>query len=506
MSRTKRSLVNTITNFILQFVVILSGFILTRLVLRNFGSEINGLLASIGQFLGYIILLDAGVGAIARTSFYKYFANKDSNGVSVVLKNTIRFYRNIGKVFIVYVIILIFIYPLMAQTRFDFWFNASLIVIIAMSSFAQYFIGMPYSILLTADQKISIINIIQIGTTIINLIISVILIKLNFSIHIVRLFSSLVFLLRPLILSYYVKKNYDINKNVPLDKDLLKGKGDTLAQHIAWFLHTNTDIVLITLFLPIANVSVYAVYYMIVKGINAIFAGLSNGVVASFGDIYAKGERENFAKNFSIYEFISYTTISIFFTSTALLIFPFIKIYTLNIEDINYLVPLLGYFLISAEAVYCIRIPYLNIAYNAGHFRQTRNGAIVEVLINIILSVILIQIWGLPGVAFATLIAMVVRTMEISYYSSKNILKRNYRIFLKKLFACLLSVSISIIIVSLIPQYNIENYAAWIIRALLVTLICGLVTAITNISLFKKDFLGIIDIIKSFVVKTKNAH
>ena len=41
----------------LQFVTIISGFIIPRIILTTFGSEVNGLVSSLNQFLNYINLL-----------------------------------------------------------------------------------------------------------------------------------------------------------------------------------------------------------------------------------------------------------------------------------------------------------------------------------------------------------------------------------------------------------------------------------------------------------------
>ena len=43
---------NIVSSIVLQVVNIISGFILPRIILGTFGSEVNGLVSSLNQFLG----------------------------------------------------------------------------------------------------------------------------------------------------------------------------------------------------------------------------------------------------------------------------------------------------------------------------------------------------------------------------------------------------------------------------------------------------------------------
>ena len=70
-SRGKKLALNTITSLVLQVVSVICGFILPRLILESFGSDVNGLVNSITQFLGVITLLDLGVGAVVQSALYK---------------------------------------------------------------------------------------------------------------------------------------------------------------------------------------------------------------------------------------------------------------------------------------------------------------------------------------------------------------------------------------------------------------------------------------------------
>lgn len=96
-----------------------------------------------------------------------------------------------------------------------------------------------------------------------------------------------------------------------------------------------------------------------------------------------------------------------------------VKVYTTNITDANYLQPVFAVLLVLAEFVYCIRDPYVAVAYASGKFRETSKYAIIEALINIVISVILVRSLGLAGIAIGTLIAMVYRMIAHVIYLQK---------------------------------------------------------------------------------------
>ena len=77
MTREKKLLFNTSFSLVHQVVTIICGFILPRFFLECYGSEANGLVASIGEFLSFIGLAELGVGAVVTSALYKPLANND---------------------------------------------------------------------------------------------------------------------------------------------------------------------------------------------------------------------------------------------------------------------------------------------------------------------------------------------------------------------------------------------------------------------------------------------
>ena len=59
---------NTVASILSQLTALVCGFILPRFFLEHFGSEVNGLVNSITQFLGVISFLELGIGAVVQSS------------------------------------------------------------------------------------------------------------------------------------------------------------------------------------------------------------------------------------------------------------------------------------------------------------------------------------------------------------------------------------------------------------------------------------------------------
>ena len=496
---------NTTVSLLLQLVTAVCGFIVPRLIIGTYGSDINGLVSSITQFLSYITLFEAGVGGVVRAALYKPLADKNTPKLSGIVNATEDFFRKISYIFIVYMALLACFYPLIVNKSFGWGFTASLVAIIGISTFVQYYFGITYMVFLQADQKRYITSIVQILTIISNAILVVFFVKFGASIHVLKLGTAIVYIIRPIVLNIYVKKKYGIDRKAEPDKSAISQRWDGLGHHIAYFVNLNTDVVILTICskitsaFSIAEVSVYTVYYSVVTGVQNITSALSTGMEAALGNMLAKDEKDNLREKFGLYEFLSYAVTTFMFTSTGILIVPFVQVYTKGITDANYIRPAFAYLLVAAYAVYAIRLPYNSLTLAAGHYKQTRNGAFVEAGINVGVSAILVFFFGIIGVAIGTLAAMTFRTVQYAWYLSKNILVRSFSIFLKRAGGAMLSAALSIIVNHFVPHIGVTSYLTWALYGVKVALITGAIILLVDIIFFRKDLLNTIKYLKKVI-------
>ncbi|MDD6994918.1 MAG: hypothetical protein SPH68_00885 [Candidatus Borkfalkiaceae bacterium] len=496
----KRLVFNTISSLGYQIVAIVCGLILPRLILQSFGSNVNGLVNSIAQFLGIISFLDLGVGAVIQSSLYKPLAEKDNEGISKIIVSGGKFFRRIAYILSGYIVILTIVYPFINDSDFDFLFTALLILSMGISSFAQYYFGVVDRLLLSADQRGYIQYNAQTITLILNTIACVFLIKLGASIQIVKLVTSLIFLLRPIVLRIYVNKHYSINRKIKYEGEPIKQKWNGMAQHIAAVVLDGTDTIVLTVFSSLANVSIYSVYHLVVNSVKTLFTSLTNGIHSLMGELWAKQDVARLREFFRKVQWMLHTGTIFIFGCTVLLIVPFVQVYTKSITDTNYIQPLFAVLITAANAGHCLRLPYNIVILAAGDYKNTQRCYIVATLLNIIISIICVFFLGLIGVAIGTLVAMVYQTIWMAIYNSKHLIKGEIKSFIKQIFVDIIMITLMWLATSWIKLESV-TWITWIFMALKVAGISFLVVIVVNLIFYRNEFLSIIKSLKKSKVK-----
>lgn len=488
--RKTRLKLNTVWSLTFQVTTIICGFIIPQLILRAFGSEINGLVNSITQMLQIIAFLELGVGAVVQSSLYKPLSQNDNDSCSRIIRSASRFFRKIAIVLTVYVCILVFLYPRLINANYDFIFTATLILAMSISSFARYYFGVVDKLLLNADQHGYVQYIIETSTLVLNTIACIILIKMGASIQLVKLTTSIIYLLRPVFLRLYVRKHYSVNRKIEYEEEPIKQKWNGVAQHVAAIVLDSTDNIVLTVFSTLKNVSIYSVYYLVVFGVRQLFISLMSGAQSLMGELYARDEQDNLEHFFSRIEWGVHTGVTFLFGCTGVLIVPFIMVYTSGITDANYNQPLFATLLTVAYASYCLRLPYNMLILAAGHYKQTQHCFIIAASINIIVSIATVKLFGLIGVAVGTLVAMLYQTLWMMRYDFKNLIRRSYKLFIKQVSIDVLTVLISLGMTSFL-QLEVVSYLEWITLAFKVVSIVAFAVIVINLIFYRTNMLFI---------------
>ena len=493
MDRNQRTKVNIIFVFLLDIFTIISGFIIPRLIISSFGSEINGLTCSISDFIGYIGLLQTGIGSAIKSALYKPLAKKDQYSISVIVKTTERFFYKIAIFTFFYIIVLSIIFQPIFATDFDYLFTLILVIIIGLGTAAQYLFGITYQMVLEADQRSYIYSIIQILTIIFNTIAVYVAIKLQASIIIVKLCSAVFFVVRPIILGFYTRKKYAFFKNVNVDNNYIRQRWNAFGQGITFFIHSKTDILVLTLLSTFVNVSIYSVYALVVKGLSGILNGVEKVIRSAFGNILANNEKRTLHRNFSAYLSLIHIVCTAVFATASITVFHFVEIYVKNV-DAKYYQPFFGIIIIAAECFYCLRLPYYTIIFAAGKFKETQVSAYIEAILNVIISFLLVFKFGLIGVALGTLVAMIYRTISFIKFLHKNILNLDYFQQCRRYVLTTVIYVSSVYILSFV-KIEIITFKMWFLYAGIVFIITAIYTIIINLLFDRSNTLDIVRLI-----------
>lgn len=208
-------------------------------------------------------------------------------------------------------------FAFIVKNEFELFFTFSLFIIIGSGTFAETFFGITYLILLQADQKLWVTSALSSVCYIFNTALSVVLIVGGASIHIVKFGSAVVYVIKPIILSQYVKRMYQLNTKVIPNNFVLAQRWDAFCHQVATFVMNNTDVMLLTFFTNMSEISVYSIYNLVVSGLKQGVVVLSTGLEAAFGSMIANKENKVLNRNISLMEFVFYSVATIVYTSLA---------------------------------------------------------------------------------------------------------------------------------------------------------------------------------------------
>ena len=420
-SRARAMKLNMLTGWAQELFTLISGLILPRLVLAAFGSEANGLVNSIAQYLGFSVVLRAGLGGVTRAALYKPLAEGDIEKVSSIMVATQSFMRKVALILVGYVLVIAVVYPSIANGSYDWGYMFLMVLIVGSNSVIENLFGVQAKILLQADQKFYIQTLCSLFSQIISFVVSVACIKLGASLMVMKLAVALCACSNRIFMSLYVNKRYKLNMKAKPDNLALKQRWDAFAQQMAVVVNDNIDLFLLTMFVTLREISVYTVHNMVAYNIKKLVEACVTGLNSMFGDMLARNEKEHLRTTFRFIEWAFFAVCVVIFSVTAIMLTPFIRLYTSGITDVNYIRPAFAVMITLVSMLSCMRRPYQMAVEAAGHFKQTRNGAIFEVIVNIVVSVVMLKLIGIIGVLIGTLAAAMIRTLQYAFYSYKHI-------------------------------------------------------------------------------------
>ena len=479
--RGKKALVNVVAAYGNELVGVICGMILPRFILSTFGSEYNGITSSISQFLFIINLLQGGISAATRSALYKPLAENDKPLISGIVRATEVLMLRLALVFSIGLLAVAVIYPFLVINTFDWFFTFTLVLIIGVSSVMQYCFGFTYRVLLTADQRQVVVNVAQMVTVVANTIIAVVIIKRGGSIHLVKLGSAVVYSLNPILLRMYALRKYQIDRKEAPQPDKIKQRWDAFTLQVAQFVYTRSDVLILTIMTDLNHVSIYTVYNVITSGLRMVVTSIISSFGAAFGNMLAKSERETIVENIDISELIVFSLSTIIYSTCAVMIVPFVMLYTKNVTDAEYYQASFGVMLTLSAMISCYRTPYNTLIEAAGLFRETRNVAIFEACTNVVVSVALVKWLNLNGVVIGSIVSSIIRSIQYIYQISKHIVNRSMMAFLIRCLFSLLIFTGVIMVAHVLGLNAAEDFFKWVLNASIVFVIAVILVVLHNI-------------------------
>ena len=164
------------------------------------------------------------------------------------------------------------------------------------------------------------------------------------------------------------------------------------------------------------------------------------------------------------------------------MILPFIEVYTVGINDMEYIDRLLPILFALILLMNQIRIPALITINAAGHFKETQNAAILEAIINIVVSLILFFFadLGLYGLLIGTVCSYLYRTTDVILYINKHLIEKTMRSTLKTYAADLMAAIMVVGLFYIASPIHAVSVIGWVMKACCVSVAAFLLFLMIN--------------------------
>ena len=502
MNRTKKFFFNTITTAALQVVTMLSGFVLPKVMLSVYGSEINGLVTSITQFISYLTLVEAGLSGAIVYSLYKPLAEKNTPAINAIISAAKKFYFKTGYLFLGLILGGALVYPLFIKTGLLSSLEVGILfVVLGANGILEFFTLAKYRALLTADQKTYVISLASIVQVVLNCVIIAVLSYQGLSVVIVRLVAILSILLRTVILWAYCKKKYTyLDFSVEPDNAALSKRWDALYFQIIGVVHTGAPVLIITAILSLNDVSVYSIYYMVISGISSVLGIFMSGLSAGFGDLLARGEKAAFKKAFQQFEYMYYIIITIVYSIMMAAYIPFIKVYTAG-ADINYIYPVFAILITVNGYFYSLKNPYGMLTIAAGKYRESRVQITIQASIQILASVVGGLVWGLNGVIIGAMLSNIYRDVDFIFFAPKHLIDYKFTDSLVMWIRSGVLFAVFSICLRFVPSEHVTGYLSWFIYAVILGLITVAGVLLVNFLLDRNRMKQCVIRVKTMIIR-----
>lgn len=486
-NKTKRSAYNFLYSVASMVISIALGLILPRIIMVGYGSEVNGLLNSVTQFISYLIVFESGIQAVATQALYNTVGNEDRPATNAVLAAVHKNYQRIGLMYCLGLLGLSAVYPLFAPVEGLSWFNIFLIVFFSgFSNVVSFFFQGKYKILLTVDGRAYIFTNLTTLVTVLTNVLKIVLLQCGVKIHYVIILSFFLSLIQTLYVSIYVKKKYGwIDLSVQPNLSALKQSKDAMIHQISGLVFSNTDVLLLTLFCDLKVVSVYAIYKLIIGHLSSLLNMPFTSCSFALGQVY-NTNRERYKKLLdSVQVLFAAMNFSVFAIAYRLLL-PFVSLYTDGVTDIAYVDKWLPVLFIVAELLNHMRVPTRHTVNCAGHFKETLSRTVAETIINLVVSIVGVIFLGIYGVLLGTIVALAYRTFDFIFYANKVILQRSPK---KDLWTYGATASRALAVVAVLGMLPLEigSYLDFIKAGLLISPPVILLFLLFNFLLFRED-------------------
>lgn len=499
-SRTTKSIRNARIALFFSILLLILGFFSRRIFIECLGTELTGLNTTATNLLGFINLAELGIGTAVSFCLYKPLEQYNYNEVNEIVSVQGWLYRRVAVAVAVGAIILMAFFPLIFDDiDFPLWYAYGSFGVYLLGALLGYYFNYKQIVLIANQDEYKVTYCIQ-GVRSIKIIIQIVGIGyLNFDYSFWILTEFVTAITTCIALNLVIKKSYKwLEPKLTLGKQLIEkhsiiiSKTKQLIFHrLGAYVLKETSPLIIFAFASLTIVTIYGNYLMLAMNIIMLIGAAANGLTASIGNLVAEGDEEKiwlFYKKYMVGRFWLASIVCFCFYNLA---HDFISVWIGSqymVDNITLLMLTIFAFISTTR----INDEFLSVY---GLFQDIW-APIVELTLNIGLSILFGYIWGLPGIVGGVVISLLlIVCCWKPYFLFTRGFKRKIRdyifLLIKVLFATAISITISQIIKYQFITYTINNILDWIIVAA-ITLVCVVVISGIVFMIVDNYFKGLI--------------
>lgn len=463
MSRVEKTLKNATWGMISKILNILIVFGSRTVFIYVLGNEYLGVSSLFTSILTMLSLAELGFAEAITYSLYKPIAENDSEKISAIMKLFKKVYTWVGIIILVLGLLIVPWLGNLVKEVPNIKENITTIYILYLINSAISYFYVYKSILLEASQQkymISIVNtIVCLVKTMLNCILLVIM--KNFVIYlIIEIVGTLSY---NILISQIAQKKYptilgknNSNLTTPEKKSIFKNVKAMFFYKVSGVVLTSTDNIIINSFINTVAVGIYSNYVLITTQVYNIILQIFNATTASIGNLVASESKERQYTVFNNMMFFSFTIYCICTTMLWVLINPFIQF----VWGTQYLLPT-GTVAIILVNFYLTGMLTILASFRTtnGLFVQGQYRPIMMAIINVVVSLALVNVMGLNGVILGTIIARLCTQIWYDpYLVYKNVFHKKVREYFKINIKYSILIILCCVLGSVIANYiNIPN-------------------------------------------------
>lgn len=501
-NRIKNSFFNAIVMIANTAIISILSLIATNLILKNYGSDFNGVVATANQLVNLLLIVEGGFTTAINVALFKPFVEDNQKVINQIMSAAKKVFSKIGIIFLIVGVIVSLVYPLVIKSDLNYLTIFLIFLMVIIGTAYNLIFVYRNQIMFQVSQKEYLYSIFAIIINLLSNLTTIILAYNKVNMLVIRLFILIYTIINGIILYILFKKIFPkIDTKEKPNYKAIKGTKDIMVQKLTSVVYLSAPMLFISTFISTKIASVYAVYNSIFNIIKNFLSSLIAAPVNGFGQMISQEANDEVYQKFCLYEYIIILISTILLSSVLIVIIPFIKLYTNAVTDVNYVNYLMAILISAIVLLEVIHIPSGNIINVSGNFKVARKIQTISSIILISLLLIGGLFFDIYGILLATLITNIILSfLEINYAHSKIFLK-NLKNFLLKL---LLNIGLIIILVlgfNFIPL-NITTYVNFFLIGSIVLLFNLGVIIFVNYVLFKKEISDIFYLFKKFLSKS----